>query len=180
MSTFNPNANMNFADKVLYHQIHPLKLGTDILASLVSLYFFWQHKLVTGLILHLAPPLIASLVVLYAFDLEPQRQSALGQYVKRTMAHGIEAIRLMGDIVMVLGAWFHSVPLIGAGLAILWQIAPWRTGSQHPEDAVQHAAVIHTRHATGFVGEKRFDHAPFGVSQVVSDHASHESDFAVT
>jgi hypothetical protein len=64
------------------HQIHPLKLGTDILASLVSLYFFWQHKLFTGLILHLAPPIIASLVVIYAFDLEPQRQSALGQYVK--------------------------------------------------------------------------------------------------
>jgi hypothetical protein len=62
----------------------------------------------------------------------------------------------------------------------LWQIAPWRTGSQHQEDAVQHAAVIHARHATGFVGEKRFDHAPFGVSRVISAHASHESDFAVT
>jgi hypothetical protein len=62
----------------------------------------------------------------------------------------------------------------------LWQIAPWRTGSQHPEDAVQHAAVIYARHATGFVGEKRFDHAPFGISQVISAHASHESDFAVT
>jgi hypothetical protein len=46
---------MNFADKVLYHQIHPLKLGTDILASLVSLYFFWEHKPFIGLILHLAP-----------------------------------------------------------------------------------------------------------------------------
>jgi len=42
---------MNFADKVLYHQIHPLKLATDILASLESLYFFWQHKLFIGLIL---------------------------------------------------------------------------------------------------------------------------------
>ena len=68
----------------------------------------------------------------------------------------------------------------GAWAVPLWQIAPWRTGSQHPEDAVQHAAVIHARHATGFVGEKRFDHAPFGVSQVISAHASHESDFAVT
>jgi hypothetical protein len=68
----------------------------------------------------------------------------------------------------------------GAWVAPLWQIAPWRTGSQHPEDALQHAAVIHARHATGFVGEKRFDHAPFGVSQVISAHASHESDFAVT
>jgi hypothetical protein len=117
---------MNFADKVLYHQIHPLKLGTDILASLVSLYFFWEHKLFIGLILHLAPPIIASLAVIYGFDLESQRQSALGQYVKRTMTHGIEAIRLIGDIIMVLGAWFHSIPLIGVGLAIV--AAGWLSG----------------------------------------------------
>jgi len=117
---------MNFADKVLYHQIHPLKLGTDILASLVSLYFFWEHELFIGLILHLAPPIIASLAVIYGFDLEPQRQSALGQYVKRTMTHGVEAIRLIGDIIMVLGAWFHSIPLIGVGLAIV--AAGWLSG----------------------------------------------------
>jgi len=117
---------MNFADKVLYHQIHPLKFGTDIVASLVSLYFFWQHKLFIGLILHLAPPIIASLAVIYAFDLDPQRQSAFGQYLKRTMTHAIEAIRLIGDIVMVLGAWFHSVPLIGAGLAMV--VGGWLSG----------------------------------------------------
>ena len=117
---------MNFADKVLYHQIHPLKFGTDIVASLVSLYFLWQHKLFIGLILHLAPPIIASLAVIYAFDLDPQRQSAFGQYLKRTMTHAIEAIRLIGDIVMVLGAWFHSVPLIGVGLAIV--VAGWLSG----------------------------------------------------
>jgi hypothetical protein len=117
---------MNFADKVLYHQIHPLKLGTDILASLVSLYFFWQHRLLIGLLLHLAPPIIASLVVIHMVDLAPQRQSAFGQYVKRMMTRKIEAIRLSGDIVMILGAWFRSVPLIGAGLAIV--IAGWLSG----------------------------------------------------
>ena len=119
--------SMNFADKVLYHQIHPLKLGTDILASLVSLYFFWQHRLVVGLLLHLAPPLIASVVIIYMVDLEPQRQSTFGQYVKKMMTHKIEAIRLGGDIVMVLGAWSRSLPLIGVGLAIV--IAGWLSGS---------------------------------------------------
>jgi hypothetical protein len=118
---------MNFADKVLYHQIHPLKLGTDILASLVSLYFFWQHRLVVGLLLHLAPPLIASVVIIYMVDLEPQRQSTFGQYVKKMMTHKIEAIRLGGDVVMVLGAWSRSLPLIGVGLAIV--IAGWLSGS---------------------------------------------------
>ena len=117
---------MNFADKVLYHQIHPLKLGTDILASLVSLYFFWQHRLFIGLMLHFVPPIIASLVVIYAVDLEPQKQSAFGQYLKRMMTRRIEAVRLSGDIVMVVGAWFRSLPLIGVGLAII--IAGWLTG----------------------------------------------------
>src|SRR5262245_7726059 len=117
---------MNFADRVLYHQIHPLKLGTDILASLVSLYFFWQHRILIGLLLHLAPPIIASLVVIHMIDLEPQRQSKFGQYVKRVMTRKIEAIRMCGNIVMVLGAWFHSFPLIGVGLAIV--IAGWLSG----------------------------------------------------
>ena len=117
---------MNFRDKVLYHQIHPLKLGTDILASLVSLYFFWQHRLLIGLLLHLLPPFIASLVVICMVDLGTQRQSTFGQYLKRMMTHKIEAIRLSGDIVMVLGAWSRSPPLIGAGLAIV--IAGWLSG----------------------------------------------------
>ena len=117
---------MNFRDKVLYHQIHPLKLGTDILASLVSLYFFWQHRLLIGFLLHLLPPFIASLVVICMVDLETQRQSTFGQYLKRMITHKIEAIRLSGDIVMVLGAWSRSPPLIGAGLAIV--IAGWLSG----------------------------------------------------
>jgi hypothetical protein len=118
--------SMNFADKVLYHQIHPLKLGTDILASLVSLYFFWQHRLLVGLLLHLAPPIFASVVIIYMVDLEPQRQSTFGQYVKKMMTHKIEAIRLGGDIVMVLGAWSRSLSFIGVGLAIV--IAGWLSG----------------------------------------------------
>lgn len=75
----------------------------------------------------------------------------------------------------------HEAVVTGGAWAIaLRQVAPRCARPQYPEDAVQHAAVIHARHATGFVGEKRFDHAPFGVSQVISAHASHESDFAVT
>jgi hypothetical protein len=39
--------------------------------------------------------------------------------VKKMMTHKIEAIRLGGDIVMVLGAWSRSLPLIGVGLAVV-------------------------------------------------------------
>ena len=96
---------MNLSDKVLYHQIHPLKLGTDMIAALVSLYFFWQHKLLIGLLLHLGPPIVVSLFVVCLVDLEPQRQSAFGQYLKRMMTRKIEAVRFVGDIITVLGAY---------------------------------------------------------------------------
>ena len=117
---------MNFAEKILYHQIHPFKLATDVLASLFSLFFFWKHELLLGLLIHLVPPVAASFFLIYAVDLEPQRQSAFGRYVKQMMTRGVEAIRLGGDIVMVFGAWFHSLALISFGLLIV--IGAWLSG----------------------------------------------------
>jgi hypothetical protein len=35
-------------EKILFHQVHPAKLATDIAAAVVSLYFLWQHQLVIG------------------------------------------------------------------------------------------------------------------------------------
>jgi hypothetical protein len=46
---------MNTKEKGLYQQIHPLKLATDISAGLVSLYFFWQHDIVLGLMIAFSP-----------------------------------------------------------------------------------------------------------------------------
>src|SRR6516164_6761370 len=100
---------MHLRDKILYHQIHPLKLGTDATAAVISLWFFWQHRLLAALILHIAPPLIASFFLISFVDLESQRRSRFGRYVKRMMSHTVEAIRLAGDIVMVFGAWYHSI-----------------------------------------------------------------------
>lgn len=40
---------MTLEEKILYHQIHPLKLAADIAGEPVSLYWFWQHKLLLGM-----------------------------------------------------------------------------------------------------------------------------------
>lgn len=64
----------------------------------------------------------------------------------------------------------------GARTVALRQVAPRRSRSQHPEDAVQHAAVIDARHASRLVGQQRLDHAPLEVGQVVSAHADAESE----
>jgi hypothetical protein len=117
---------MMFAEKALYHQIHPAKLGTDITASIVSLYLLWQHQLVAGLLVHFVPPIIASALVMAYVDLEQQRTSRFGRYVARMMTRPIEAVRLFGDIVSVFGAWYRAPLVIAAGLAIV--LAAWLSG----------------------------------------------------
>ena len=117
---------MTLREKALYHQIHPAKLATDILAEPVSLYFFWRHELWLGLATHFAPPVIASALVMRFADLEPLRVSPLGRYVARHMTRAVEAARLAGDLVMVAGAWLRAPWLIAAGLAVV--AAAWLSG----------------------------------------------------
>jgi hypothetical protein len=110
---------MPLKERALYHQIHPAKLATDGLASIVSLYFFWQHQLSIALALHFIPPVIASgLLVRYA-ALEQYRDSPFGRYVARHMTRTIEAVRLFGDLVTIMGAWGHDWLLLAAGFAVV-------------------------------------------------------------
>ena len=55
---------MTLSERMLFHQVHPAKRGTDVAAAIVSLYFLWQHELILGLLLHFIPPPIASLIVM--------------------------------------------------------------------------------------------------------------------
>ena len=59
----------------------------------------------------------------------------------------------------------EAVVTSGARTIGLWQVAPRRTRSQNPKDAVEHATVIYTRDATRFVRQNRFDGGPFVVAE---------------
>ncbi len=117
---------MTLKEKALYNQIHPLKLSTDILAAVVSLYLFWLRQPVPALLLHFVPPIVASWLLIRYADLEPLKESAFGRYVGRTMTRMIEAIRLFGDLVMIFGAWRHDVMLLALGLLVI--IGAWCNG----------------------------------------------------
>ena len=91
---------MNAKEKYLYHQIHPLKLLTDITAGLVSLYPLWQHRLVSALLIMWAPPILASILITRFSNLEPYKRSALGRYVEKHMTRTVEVIRFGGMVVM--------------------------------------------------------------------------------
>src|SRR3954465_14001085 len=59
----------------------------------------------------------------------------------------------------------------GVWAEVVRQIAPWRTRTQDPEDAIEHAAVVYTRNAARLVRQERLDGSPF----VVGEFVAHDS-----
>jgi hypothetical protein len=106
-------------EKVLYHQIHPLKLLADMSAEVISLYLFWRRKLFAGLLASFLPPILASLLIIRWVDLEPYKQSAFGNYLHRYMTPPVVAARILGTVITHLGAWFHRPLLIPLGLGLV-------------------------------------------------------------
>jgi hypothetical protein len=111
---------MSFRERMLYHQIHPAKLATDIGVTAPAGYLLWEHKLGAAVAVSLGPPLIVSGVILLCkVNLEHYKSSKLGQYVARYMTHTVEAIRLLGFLVMAVGCWFHEIWLVPTGIAVV-------------------------------------------------------------
>lgn len=106
-------------EKILYHQIHPLKLATDWGVTPLSLYFFWRHKPVAALAVSFLPAIISSWAITQYADLEPYKQSPLGRYLKKYMTPEMQAVRLGGFGITALGAWSHRAWLISVGFAVV-------------------------------------------------------------
>ena len=115
-------------DRQLYHQIHPLKFLADGTAELISLPLFWRHHLGRGLVAHFVPPILASFALIRWANLEPYQRSPFGRYVARWMSPRMQALRLIGDLVMVVGAWRRQWMVILAGALLVlfgWLRGKW-------------------------------------------------------
>ena len=125
-------------EKRLYHQIHPLKLATDISAEIVSLYLFWKHKLLAGMLVLLVPPVIVSTLIMRLANLETYKQSALGRYIRDYMTPSAVTIRILGTMITHVGAWYRKPAAIPLGLATV--LLGWFQGRLLPniknEDAI--------------------------------------------
>jgi len=128
---------LSLREKVLYHQIHPLKLAVDISGAVASTWLLWRHDLLFGMLATLPPSVVASATMLRWMDFEPQRDSAFGRYVAFHMTHLAEAIRFAGQIVIWVGAWFQVGWLIAAGAAVValgwtYSLPRWRSRTGTP------------------------------------------------
>ena len=124
---------MDRSERLLYHQIHPLKLATDIATAAVSAILLWHHRLVFALAIGFVPSIVVSIVLVRSVDLERYRRSAFGRYVARFMTRRVEVARLAGLIPLWGGAWLQSSTLVVLG--VVWIVGCWLLGFAPPNAA---------------------------------------------
>ena len=125
---------MNFRERRLYHQIHPLKLATDIGVTPIFLFSLWRHHIGQALLVGFVPPIIVSAaMMIWPLDLARLKNSSLGRYVCKYMTPAIEAVRLLTLVPMAWGAWTHSPWWIALGLLAL--LLAWCNGLILPRRA---------------------------------------------
>ena len=117
---------MNRQERLLYHQIHPLKLATDVVTAAIATALLWQHRLAFALAVGFVPSIVASAVLVQWGNLERYERSAFGRYVRRFMTRRVELARLAGLLPLWGGAWLRRAPLIAVG--ILWILGCWLWG----------------------------------------------------
>jgi hypothetical protein len=110
---------MTFAERALYHQIHPAKLFADISTALIGIDLFWRHELAPGLIIALFPPLLVSAVLLREANLDRYRSSPMGAYLRRFMPPWVQAVRLFGVAFAYYASWHQVAAGIYGGLALI-------------------------------------------------------------
>jgi hypothetical protein len=121
---------MTRAEKLLYHQIHPLKLLTDCTAGFAALPLLWRHRLREALLVIIVPPVLVSALIIRYVDLEPYRRSAFGRYVEEYMTGEMQGVRLAGYLIMSLGAWHRRLWPLPLGLLVV--LFGWLRGKIFP------------------------------------------------
>ena len=86
----------------------------------------------------MVPPIIVSTLIIKWVDLESNKQSAFGRYLRAYMTPLVVAVRLLGTVVTHLGEWYRRPVLIPLGLVIV--LLAWLRGillpkgSEKPEE----------------------------------------------
>jgi hypothetical protein len=110
---------MDLQERILYHQIHPLKLAVDFASGIAALYFAWQQQLGAATIAALAPSVLVTFYLTQFADLSAQKDSPLGAYIAKYMTDKIQQARLFGYGLMFLSAWERNWLGVAARLGLI-------------------------------------------------------------
>lgn len=123
---------MSREEKVLYHQIHPLKLLTDITSGFAALPLLWRHRLRAALFVMFVPAILVSVLIIRYVDLEPYKRSPIGRYVRLYMTKEMQGVRSGGYLIMALGAWHRKPWLVPSGVLVV--LFGWFRGILFPHE----------------------------------------------
>jgi hypothetical protein len=134
--------SMTRAERLLYHQIHPLKLLTDVTTSFASSWLLWQAQWWWAAAVAWLPSLLMTAALVGSANLEPYRDSEIGHYAARFMTQRrITALRFGGQAIMWAGAAAQIPWLLPAGFMVVvyaWLNGLWAPASssspQHRND----------------------------------------------
>ena len=122
---------MDRHDRLLYHQIHPLKLVTDVTTAAVAAVAFWHHAPFLAFAIGFGPSVLVTVALVTWAKLDRYAASAFGRYIRRFMTRRVEAARLAGLIPLWGGAWAHRPVVMGFGG--IWILCCWLWGLRSVE-----------------------------------------------
>jgi hypothetical protein len=137
---------MTRAEKMLYHQIHPLKLAADISSCVASCALLWQRQIGLAMLVAFVPAIVASWIITTFVQLERLQESAFGHYVSTMMTPAVTAQRMAGQVVMWYGAYKHETVLIVLGslvVVLAWLSGIGRASSQRNHVVNQQGVNFH-------------------------------------
>ena len=133
-SSHTPSVNR---DRLLLHQVHPVKLAFDVTASTLSGVLLWRRRTGPGIAVRYVLPVIGSAVVLRWADVDRLRDRARGRYVLTNMPASAQIVRLAGDTVIAYGSWRRRPAVILVGLVVV--VGGWSLGLLRRARPAQHA-----------------------------------------
>jgi hypothetical protein len=118
-----PTTRLSAGERALYHQVHPLKLATDLASAVFGLVLLAEHRPWLGLLVMFLPSSLASALLIGFGDFSKTKRSRIGKYLRRYMTAAMQAARLAGMALAALGAWLHAfwlVPIGGTTITWAW------------------------------------------------------------
>ncbi len=123
---------LTLKEKKLYHQIHPVKLATDIGVTPIAIWFLWQHEVWPAVVVAFVPPVLVSVMMIRwsPASLDRIAASRAGEYLRRFMTPVIEGVRAVALVPVAYGAWRHSWWWIVVGFVLV--VGAWSNGLLFP------------------------------------------------
>jgi hypothetical protein len=122
----NKSPGLSLQERILLHQLHPLKLAVDWGTGFLAAWLLWGHDLVAALIVGFVPSILLSVYFILRTDLSRFKETPLGRYMLSPRTRPSDSLRLFGLVIMWGGAWLNNIPGAVAGLAII--LLAWARG----------------------------------------------------